>query len=107
MNADRRLSASSRGKNFFSGSARPGIFSEFTKDQIHAFFRKTSIRREFPANDRQQIRKLRMFADEVPPRDALFVLVAGNRQRSNAGIRVENVIAHEVSVRKSQISLRE
>ena len=46
-----------------------------------------------------------MFADEVPPRDVLFIFFARNRKRTHAGIGLENAVAREPGARQSQIRL--
>jgi hypothetical protein len=103
MNADLRLSAS---KNFDGSLARRRILPELLKDQVHALFCEAAIRRQFSADDREQIWKLRVLANEVPARDALFVFVTRDRKRSYTRISIENVVAREMSARQSKIGFR-
>ena len=48
-----------------------------------------------------------MFADEVSPRNTLFVFVRRNRQWPHTGIGVENAIARKAGARQSKIGLSE
>src|SRR6185369_13281107 len=105
MNADLRYPRSSAAKNFRCGSRRWWISSELSKDQIYAFLTEAAVGCEFAAHDRQEIRKLRMFADEVAARNTLLVFVESYRKRPHAGVSLKNAVAREIGSRHSQVSL--